>query len=204
MSAKLFRNSCVNRKHYYAVALILFSVLLYCTSVAQARWFGPDCDLSEFNDSVKVRQTDQNSSFAITLPKSWAVKKKKEDAYSEMLIKSDGSCKITILITSRPLDKWEREITTISLIEKMLQSSLDHLRSQGGQIVDYGKYKEFKSGWPSFVIVSGESGGKNVLTSYGAVVENRNFSIIALTSNKQHSEDLAGILRNIIESLEIL
>lgn len=204
MSAKKYHSSSVSRKHYHVVGFILFSVLLYCTDIVQAGWLGPDCDISEFNTSLKVRQIDKNSSFAITIPKSWSVKKKKENSYSEMLIKSGGSCKITILITSRPLEKREREIAPARLIDKMLQSSLDHLRSQDYQIVDYGKYKEFKSGWPSFVIVSGESGAKRVSTSYGTVVENRNFSIIALTRNKQHSEDLTGILRNVIESLEIL
>ena len=204
MFAKIFHNHTVNRYHYNVVGYIYFSALLYCAGVAQAGWFGPDCDISKFNNSVKVRQTDPNSSFAITVPKSWSVKKKKEDAYSEMLIKSDGSCKITILISSRPLEKLEKEITAISLIDKMLQSSLGHFRAQGHQIVNYGKYKEFKPGWPSFVIVSGGSGGKRVSTSYGTVVENRNFAIIALTRNKQHREDLADILRNVIESLEIL
>ncbi len=204
MTAKICSNSCVNKKHSFTIGYILIWVLLYYTGVAQAGWFGPNCDISEFNDSVKVRQTDQNSSFSITVPKSWSVKRKNEDTYSEMLIKSDGSCKITILITSRPLGGREREMTSISLIDNMMQSSLNHLRTQGHQIVDYGKYKEFKPGWPSFVIVSGETGGEGVSTSYGTVVENRNVAVIALTRNKQHSEDLASILRSVIESLEIL
>lgn len=204
MLAKNFHNRTVNRNHHYVVGYMFLSALLFYTSVAQAGWFGPGCDISEFNNSVKIRQIDPNSSFAITVPKSWSVKKKQEDTYSEMLIKSYGSCKITILISSRPLDARERKITAVSLITKMLRSSLSNLRSQGHQIVNYGKYKEFRPEWPSFVIVSGESGGKIVSTSYGTVVENRNFAIVALTRNKQHSEDLADILRNVIESLEIL
>lgn len=199
-----FYNRTVKRNYHYVVGYIFFSVLLFFTSVAQAGWFGPDCDISKFKSSLKIRQIDPNSSFAITVPKSWSIKKKNEDAYSEMLIKSDGACKITMLITSRPLGSQEREIPAISLIDKMLKSSLNNLRSQGHQIINYGKYKEFKPGYPSFVIVSGESGGKRVSTSYGTVVENRSLAIVSLTRNKQHSEGLADILRNVIESLEIL
>ena len=181
---------------------LLCSFVVFPT-IAHSGWFGPDCDISKFNESAKVRYVDRNSSFSITVPKSWSVTKKNEDDYSEMLIKADGSCKITLLMSSRPLESNERDVTPIRLIDSMLQSSLNHLRSQGHKIVKYGKQKEFKQGWPSFVVVSAESGGKRVATSYGTVVENRNFSILALTRNEQHSEGLADILRNVIDSVEV-
>ncbi|VAW97192.1 hypothetical protein MNBD_GAMMA23-1300 [hydrothermal vent metagenome] len=190
------RNNC--RTSIYIVASLFFWL-----GDAQAGWFDPDCDMSEFNGSKKLRHVDQYSSFSITTPTSWSVKKKKEGGYSEMILKSEGACKITILISSRPLEQNEISVTTIQLIDSMLKSSLDHLRSQGHKIMNYGKYKEFKPGWPSFVIVSGGSGGNRISTSYGTVVKNRNFSILALTRNNQHSEDLANILRNVIDSVEI-
>lgn len=195
--------NAMNNNHSKIAIYIFVSLFFQFPVATQAGWFGPDCDISEFNESKKIRHVDQNSSFSITTPSSWSVKKKREGGYSEMLIKSGGSCKITILISSRFLENNERGVTTIRLIDSMLQSSLDHLRSQGHKIVNYGKYKEFKSGWPSFVIVSGESGGKRVATSYGTVVENRNFSILALTRNEQSSDGLADILRNVIDSVGI-
>jgi hypothetical protein len=193
----------VKRNSYSGGSYIVVTVFLLCSFAAQAGWFGPDCDISEYNESIKAKHVDQNSSFSITVPKSWSVKKKTEGGYSEILVKSSGSCKITILITSRLLGQKEKTVTTIRLIDFMLQSSLDHLRSQGHIIMDYGKYKEFKSGSPSFVIVSGEPGGEKVTMSYGTVDENRNFSILAVTRNEQHSEGLSDILRNTIDSIEI-
>jgi hypothetical protein len=190
--------------NYFKITIYIFvSLVVLFPSVTQAGWFGPDCDISEFNEIEKIRHIDQNSSFSITTPISWSVKKKREGGYSEMIIKADGSCKITILISSRFLENNERRVTTIKLIDVMLQSSIDHLRSQGHKTVKYGKYKEFKSGWPSFVIVSGDSGGKRVTTSYGTIVEDRNFSILVLTRNDQNSEGLSDILRNVIDSVGI-
>jgi len=193
----------MNNNHFKIAIYIVVSLFFQWPVATQAGWFGPDCDISEFNKSKKIRHVDQNSSFSITTPTSWSAKKKREGGYSEIIIKSGGSCKITILISSRVLENNEKGVTTNRLIDSMLQTSLDHLRSHGHKIVNYGKYKEFKPGWPSFVIVSGEPGGKRVATSYGAVVENRNFSILALTRNEQHSEGLADILRNVIDSVDI-
>lgn len=193
----------MNRNYCRITIYIVASLFFQWPVAAQAGWFGPDCDISEFNESKKIRHVDQNSSFSITTPSSWSIKNKKEGEYSEMFIKSGGSCKITILISSRFLEQNEKGVTTIQLIDSMLKSSLNHLRSQGHKIVNFGKYKEFKPGWPSFVIVSGESGGERVATSYGTVVENRNLAILALTRNEQNSEGLADMLRNVIDSVEV-
>ena len=194
----------MNRNRYHIASCIITALLSQWSIAAHAGWFGPDCDISEFDKSEKVRQVDENASFSITVPKSWSVRKKKEDGYSEMLVKASGSCKITILISSRPLENNEKAVTVIRLIDSMLQSSLDHLRSQGHKIVNYGKYKEFKPGWPSFTIVSDESDGKRIATSIGTVIENRNYAINLLTRNEQHSEGLADILQNVIDSFEVL
>lgn len=183
---------------------IVGSLLFQLPVATLAGWFGPDCDISEFSESKKVRHIDQSSSFSISTPTSWSVKKKRDGGYSEMLIKSGGSCKITILIGCRILEDDEKGVTTTRLVDSMLQASLDHLRSQGHTIQNFGKYREFKPGWPSFVIVSSESDGTRVAASYGTVVENRSFSILALTADEQHSEDLAEMLRNVIYSVDIL
>ena len=194
----------MTRKRHYIVSCIIAALFSQWLIAAHAGWFGPDCDTSEFNKSEKVRQVDENASFSITVPKSWSVRKKKEDGYSEMFIKASGSCKITILISSRPLENNEKAVTVMRLIDSMLQSSLDHLRSQGHKIMNYGMYKEFKPGWPSFAIISDESDEKRIGLSIGTVIENRNYAINLLTRNEQHSEGLAAILQNVIESFEVL
>ena len=183
--------------------MLLAIILVSMSSLVQAEWFWSDCTVPEFNDSAKIRQVDPNSFFAITVPKSWKVKKKKEGNFSELFIKSGRPCKITIIITSRPLGKQEREMTTISLIDGMMQMSLDHIPSQGHKVLKYGKYRPFKNGWPAFVIVSVGPNKKESLLSYGSVIENRNLSINAFLPLKNEIE-VADILRNVINSLEIL
>ena len=182
----------------------IFSVLFPHSIPAQAGLFGPDCDLSEFNKSKIIRYVDQNSVFSIAVPTSWKVKKKKDGGYSELLIKSKGSCKIMILISTRLLNKKEKSVSTLRLIDSMLKFSLEHLRNLDHQILGYGKYKEFKKGWPAFVISSIQPGGEKSTTSYGSVIENRNLSIVLVAYNKQHSDGLAEILRRVIDSIEIL
>ena len=130
----------MNNNHLKIAVYFVVSLFCQLPVATQAGWFGPDCDISEFNEREKIRHVDHNSSFSITTPTSWSVKKKREGGYSEILIKSSGSCKITILISSRVLGKNERGISTVRLIDSMLQSSLEHLRSQGHKIVNYGKY----------------------------------------------------------------
>jgi len=58
-------------------------------------------------------------------------------------------------------------------------------------------------GWPAFVIVSVEPNKKEGLVSYGSVIENRNLSINAFIP-LQNGTEVMDILRNVINSLEIL
>lgn len=166
-------------------------------------WFGSSCNLEEFAQSPKVQRNDPTTSFSIRVPESWSVETKQDGHYGELLAKSDDGCEITIFASSRPLSTAERSETPRRLLDAMLNSSLDHLRSEGHEVVDVGKYREFKQGWPAFVIVSMPSSGEQMALSYGSVIEDRNLSVLALAEQEQHSEDLAEIVRSVVDSLEV-
>lgn len=149
------------------------------------------------------REKDLDSSFSIAVPVGWTVKASKDEQTSELLVKAAGSCKVTMLITSRELSSVERSQTSLQLIDAMLNSSLEHLRSSGKKVGDYGKYRSFKENFPSFVIVSEDSDGKRRYGSYGAVSESRNLSIIVSARATENSQALADLLRSLVDSIEL-
>ena len=193
----------MRRKFNHIIFYVILSILLPYSMSAQAGLFGPDCDMPDYNQSKKNRHIDQNSAFSVTALANWVVKKKRKGSYSEILLKTKGACKVFILITSRLLERKEKKIAPDQLLAAMLQSSLYNLRSKGQKIISYGKYIEFKAGWPSFVIAAVGSGGKKAVASHGTVVANRNLSVLVVTRNKQHNQSLANILRSTVNSIEI-
>lgn len=177
-----------------ALSILVTTVLCVTAGCSPA-----SCD--SFSDDSKVVRTSTDSSFRISVPNSWSVENSRNGEAVEMLVKASGSCKIRILLASRLLDTSERAHSGDALMSAMLSSSIEHLKSQGHTIENYGKYKPFKLGAPTFVIVSQQPDKQRIALSYASVSDSRNLSIVVLSRDSQKSEAVGELLREIVDSV---
>lgn len=162
------------------------------------------CSHENYDELEKITYTDNNESFSVEVPKSWRIIEENDGDYSLVEIKSIGKYDIGLIITTRKLKEDERELELLDLIDMMLNSSIDHLKSQGSKIIDVGKAKQFKEGNPAFVIVATTKTGKKVVAQWGTVVNERNYSITIMTTDKEASKELSETTEKIINSINIL
>lgn len=92
----------------------------------------------------------------------------------------------------------------LDLLDAMMNSSVESLRQQGNAILEVGKAKEIVPGYPAFVIVSMTEGDEHIVTSWGTVTDDRNYSITSLTANRDGSDELAETVRRVVESFQVL
>ena len=156
------------------------------------------CD--DFENKAKSVRLSAEGSFKVSVPTAWSVETSRNDQADEMLVKASGSCRIRLLLSSRPLDSSELRMRKAALLDAMLRSSIEHLRANEHQISDYGKYSGIQSDAPAFVIVSTQN-DKRVVLSYGAVSDTRNLSIVVLARDAQKSEAVAALVKEIVNSV---
>lgn len=146
---------------------------------------------------------DAKGRFAITIPRHCAKKLKTGDNYSELLFTCERPYKIGVLLTSRRLSPDEASLEPNSLLDRMLNSSVEHLEHQGAKIVNVGKAKELKENCRTFVITAALESDGRLVTHWGTVVKDRAYGLIIRTVDAQASPELAALVEDLVDSIEI-
>ncbi|MBA7538117.1 hypothetical protein ES705_30391 [subsurface metagenome] len=161
------------------------------------------CKSKNYNELEKITYTDGNKSFSIVIPKSWEIYEEDDGDYSLLELKSNGEYDIQLIVTSRKLDEKERRLELLDLIDRMLNTPIADLKSKDCKIINVGKAKEFKKGNPTFVITASTKSGKRIITQWGTVVDDKNYSFNMMTVNKEGSDELSEITRKLMESIKL-
>jgi len=92
----------------------------------------------------------------------------------------------------------------LDLLDAMMKSSTSSLRQEGNAVLEVGKARALVPGHPAFVIVSHTGDDGRIVTSWGTVTHDRNYSITSVTLDREGSDELAATVRRVIESFQAL
>jgi hypothetical protein len=149
--------------------------------------------------------SDWNGAFSVSVPAGWGVERSREGDHSEVMLKSGGDPEpgVRMIITSRRLDPMEQQLGELELIDRMLNMSLEQLKSQGTAIIDFGKVPPMVGTSPAFAITSQTEDGRHRITSWGTVTHTRTYGITAMTVLGDGNAAAMMQVRRVVESIEM-
>ena len=195
---------------YAKIKSLVGSALLSCTvylsllsTVSGTPSSFQDCSYERFRSETSQVYTFKSVGLEMSVPESWEVSNELTSDAIEVIVQSGGPCKITGMVTVRVLTDRE-EKRGDRLLDDMLNSSLNHLKSVGHEIIDVGKTDAFGPETPGFVIVSGDPFRENFATlSFAGLNEVRNVGVTIRSDAMNNRDAISNIIRDIVEAVRI-
>ncbi|MEX0372528.1 hypothetical protein [Spiribacter roseus] len=136
------------------------------------------------------------------MPESWEVSDMPSSDAVEVTVQSGAPCNISGLVTSRILSDEEKN-KGARLLDDMLHSSINHLKSVRHEIIEVGKTDAFGPETPGFVIVSGKRRDTFATLSFGGLNDSNNVSVIIRSDSQDNRSAISKIIHDVVEAIQI-
>jgi hypothetical protein len=152
----------------------------------------------------KATATDALETFSVTYPSEWSAVSTTHGGASQVGLFARAPLDISVVVGSRPLDRREAALEPRELLDELVLLTVDNQEAFGNQVIDAGRVHPFVPDWPAFSVIATNAAQRKMITCWRFVVDDRLYTLTTMTDNAQASPELGSIVREIVESVEVL